>query len=83
MKCCLYAGLDLSKDELFESLLSRDGNKVRQELTAFLNQSSEQYPPSIIFYCKEHEVEEMVEVVEGKVLLVFSLFRPAPPLFAN
>lgn len=66
MKSCVYAGLGLSKDVLFERLLSRNSNKVSKELSMFLDQPSEKYPPAVIFYCVQHEVEEMVEVVEGK-----------------
>lgn len=65
MKSCVYAGLGLTDDELFKNLLARNEQQASQELTAFLGQASEQYPPAVIFYCINHEVEEMVEVVEG------------------
>lgn len=66
VKSCVYAALDLSEDELFENLLNREGQRVRKELATLLDQPSEEYHPAIIFYCMHHEVEEMVEVVEGK-----------------
>ena len=66
IKSCIYAGLGLSKDSLFENLLARNDRKVANELTSFLDQPSDKYPPAIIFYCVQHEVEEMVELVEGK-----------------
>lgn len=65
MKSRLYIALDLSDEELFLSLMKRDAGKVEKQLLKFMDQSSEQYPPAIIFYCIQHEVEEMVEVVEG------------------
>lgn len=67
IKHCVYAALGLSSDELFENLLERDERKVGKELVTLLDQSSDEYPPAVIFYCIHHEVEEMVEVVEGKI----------------
>lgn len=65
IKNCVYAALDLSNDELFKNLLERDEKKVGKELVTLLDQPSDVYPPAIIFYYMQHEVEEMVEVVEG------------------
>lgn len=66
IKNCVYTALDLSDGELFENLLNRDEQKVGKELATFLDQPSDKYPPAVIFYCNQHQVEEMVEVVEGK-----------------
>lgn len=68
MKQRIYAGLALTDDELFDSLLARDELKVGKELITFLDQPSDEFPPAIIFYCIQHEVEEMVEVFEGKTI---------------
>lgn len=66
MKECIYAALGLQEDKLFEELLSKDEQRVYKELVTYLDQPSKQYSPALIFYPIEHEVEEMVEVVEGK-----------------
>ena len=65
MKQRIYAGLTLTDDELFDNLLARDEKRVGKELITFLDQPSDEFSPAIIFYCIQHEVEEMVEVVEG------------------
>lgn len=69
MKECVYAGLDLSGDQLFTSLLTKNNNQVSEELSTFLDQPSDKYSPATIFYRIEHEVEEMVEVIEGMELV--------------
>ena len=68
MKLRVYAALGLNDEVLFEKLLCRecDGGKVEQNLIDSLDLPSKQYPPALIFYTQDHEVEEMVEVVEGK-----------------
>lgn len=66
MKTRIYTALDLTDENLFQSLLKREENRVSKQLVEFLDQPSEQYSPAIIFYCIEHEVEEMVEVFEGQ-----------------
>lgn len=66
IKNSVYAGLGLKDDVLFEHMLARKNQKVRKELITFLDLPSEEYSPAIIFYCIQHEVDEMVEVVEGK-----------------
>ena len=65
MKSRIYNALELTDEELFQNLMKRDGDKVSKQLLEFMNQPSDQYSPAIIFYCIQHEVEEMVEVVEG------------------
>ena len=65
MKARVYASLGLSDDTLFENLLARD-ERLIEELISSLNQASELYSPAIIFYTLYHEVEEKVEVFEGK-----------------
>ena len=64
----VYAALGLREDELFEDLLQRDGKHVEKELATFLDSRSEQYSPAVLFYPLEREVEEEVEVVEGKAI---------------
>lgn len=66
IKACVYDALDLSDDQLFGNMLARDEEKVKKELITLLDQPSEEYPPAIVFYSIHHEVEEWVEVVEGK-----------------
>jgi hypothetical protein len=70
IKGCVYTALELSDDTLFENLLARDEQKVEKELVALLDQASDDYSPAVIFYCMQHEVEEMVEVVEGMYMYV-------------
>ncbi len=65
MKDRVYASLNLRDDTLFENLLARDEQKAKTELLSILDSSTENYSPAIIFYPLNHEVEEMVEVVEG------------------
>lgn len=65
VKNVVYASLGLSDDSLFENLLARDEGKATRELQSLLDQPANKYSPAIIFYPIHHEVEEMVEVVEG------------------
>lgn len=73
MRDRIYAALDLTNETLFEELVTRDGNRVGKELVSLLNSTAEgKYSPAIIFYPLEHEVEQEVEVLEGKKLRKFS-----------
>ena len=65
MKARIYAALDLSDEDLFTNLMKRDEGQVSKQLLEFMNQPSQEYSPATIFYCIHHQVEEMVEVVEG------------------
>ena len=65
MKDRVYASLNLRDDTLFENLLARDEQKAKTELLSILDNSTENYSPTVIFYPLNHEVEELVEVVEG------------------
>ncbi len=65
MKARVYTALGLKDDTLFENLVARDEGKMK-EIAGSLNQPSKEYSPAIIFYPMHHDVEEMVEVVEGK-----------------
>ena len=65
MQSRLYIALDLSDEELFLNLMKKDAGKAMKQLVEYMDQASEEYPPALIFYCIQHEVEEMVEVVEG------------------
>ena len=67
MKERVYAALGLHDDSLFAELLSRDEKKTSQEVVSCLNKKSEGYSPAMLFYPLEHEVEDMVEVVEGNL----------------
>ena len=66
MKERVYAALGLRDDSLFVDLLSKDSQKASRELVSSLDAKADGYSPAILFYPLEHEVEEMVEVVEGK-----------------
>ena len=70
MKECIYAALGLQEDKLFAHLLTKDEDKVCKELVSYLDRPSKQYSPALIFYPIEHEVEEIVEVVEGTILFI-------------
>ena len=65
MKERIYAALGFRDDKLFLELLSRDGEKASRELVSSLDSKREGYSQAILFYALEHEVEDMVEVVEG------------------
>lgn len=65
MKERVYAALGLRDDKLFQKLLSRDGEKASRELMSSLDSKREGYSQAMLFYALEHEVEDMVEVVEG------------------
>ena len=65
MKERIYAALGLRDDKFFLELLSRDGEKASRELVSSLDSKREGYSQAILFYALEHEVEDMVEVVEG------------------
>ena len=65
MKERIFTALGLREDKLFLDLLSRDEQKVSLELVSSLDQKLEGYSSAMLFYPLEHEVEEMVEVVEG------------------
>ena len=66
MKERVYAALGLRDDKLFEDLLSKDDQKASRELVSSLDEKVDGYSPAILFYPLEHEVEDIVEVVEGK-----------------
>lgn len=65
MKERIFAALGLREDKLFLELLSRDEQKASRDLVSCLDQKLDGYSPAILFYPSEHEVEEMVEVIEG------------------
>lgn len=65
MKNRVYTALGFKDDSLFEDMLARD-EAMAQELLVSLDKPSNLYSPSLIFYPMHHDVEEMVEVVEGK-----------------
>lgn len=65
MKERIYAALGLRDDKLFLELLSKDREKASRELVSSLNSKREGYSQAMLFYALEHEVEDMVEVVEG------------------
>lgn len=65
MKERVFSALGLHDDKLFEELLLRDEKEANQSLVYCLDQKLEGYFPAILFYPLEHDVEEMVEVVEG------------------
>lgn len=66
MKERVYAALGLRDDKLFADLLQRDDKWAERELLGYLDQPVAQYSPAVVFYPLEGEVEEEVEVVEGK-----------------
>lgn len=66
MKDRVYAALGLRDDKLFEGLLQREDKWAERELLGYLDQPVAQYSPAVVFYPLEGEVEEEVEVVEGK-----------------
>ena len=66
MKDRVYAALRLRDDKLFEGLLQREDKWAERELLGYLDQPVAQYSPAVVFYPLEGEVEEEVEVVEGK-----------------
>ena len=68
MKERVYAALGLRDENLFLNLLSRDEEKGSRELVSTLDSKVEGYSPAMLFYHLEHEVEELVEVVEGNYL---------------
>ena len=65
MKERVFSALGLREDKLFQELLSRDEQRASRELVSCLDQKLEGYSPAMLFYPLEHEVEEMVEVIEG------------------
>lgn len=65
MKEQTFAALGLHNDKLFLELLSRDGKKASRELLSSLDSQREGYSQAMLFYALEHEVEDMVEVMEG------------------
>ena len=67
MKERTYVALSLQDDKLFEDLLQRDSRWASKELQAYLDQPATQYSSAVLFYPLEREVEEEVEVVEGKL----------------
>ena len=64
-----YTALGLCEEKLFLELLSRDEQKASRELVSRLDQKVEGYSPAVLFYPIEHEVEEMIEVVEGSRII--------------
>ena len=66
MKERVYAALGLRDDKLFEELLSKDEQKASRELVSSLDDKIDGYSPAILFYPLEHEVDDIIEVVEGK-----------------
>ena len=66
MKSRLYTALGIKDESLFENMVSRDEGKLIGELVASLDKPAKKYSPAIIFYPMHHDVEEMVEVVEGE-----------------
>jgi len=68
MKSRVYVALGIKDDSLFENMVDRDGGNMIKELIATLDKPSKKYSPALIFYAMHHDVEEMVEVVEGENL---------------
>ncbi len=66
MKERVFIALGLREDKLFLELLSRDEQKASRELVSCLDRKLDGYSPAMLFYPLEHEVEEVVEVIEGK-----------------
>ena len=64
----VYTALGLHDDNLFADLLSRDQNNTSQELVSCLDKKLDGYSPAMLFYPFEHEVEDMIEVVEGNLV---------------
>ena len=65
MKERIFSALGLHDDKFFLELLSKNEQKASRELVSCLDQKLEGYSPAMLFYPLEHDVEEMVEVVEG------------------
>ena len=68
MKERTYAALGLRDNSLFEGLLDREDGKLVSELVTSMDTPMDgKYSPAVIFYPLEHEVEEMVEELEGEL----------------
>lgn len=58
-------GLGLKKENQFDDLLQRNEAAVAKELVEYLDNPLEKDCGALLFYSKELEVEEEVEMVEG------------------
>ena len=59
-------GLGIGKDESFIEFLCRNNNEAAKALTSYLNSPIEEDPGALLFYSHLVEVEEEVEMVEGR-----------------